>query len=148
MKTGFVPAALAHPEIGGIDVLWGEDTGKKNSSYGLAKIAAYHPEMLSVIPELFGEFKVTSQNENTIQLELGPYRAVVRKNWMGNAQNWLLTAFEKKEGDLAGKTMDTPDAPLQGREDGKLSSQGRNDKDTTAPQRVNPDGRRQSRAAR
>lgn len=138
-KDGYVPEALSHPEIGGVDVIWGKDTGSKATSYGLAKLAAYHPEMLHVLPELFSSFKLTKQNDNTAHLKLGPYTAIVRKNWLGNEQHWLLTAFEKGKGDSTGKTIDSSGSPSQEREAGKLSSQNRTENVPPIGENVNPE---------
>lgn len=97
VKTGYVPAALSHPDLGDVDVVWGNADGSKSSAYGLAKIAKYHPEMLKILPDLFDSFKIVKVNENTAQLHLGSYVAVVRRNWKGEDKNWLLTSFDKEK---------------------------------------------------
>jgi hypothetical protein len=124
-KTGYVPGALNHPEIGPVDIIWGEKLPKKSQSYGLAKIIEWHKEAIPALENNFSESKITSRNENTIQLELNGIKFAVRKGWFGNEQHWLLTAYGQEKGESASEMIDTtsPD----GGEVTQLSPQGSQD---------------------
>ncbi len=104
-KTGEVPAALNHPTVGAVDVIWGQEGKSKNYGFGLSKILKYHPEARPILENLFDAFDVKSENENTIQLELGDYSAVLRKNWKGQEKRWLLTSFGRNSA-ADGRTID------------------------------------------
>jgi hypothetical protein len=135
-KTGYVPAALNHPEIGPVDIIWGEKLPKKSQSYGLAKIVEWHQEAIPAIENNFAEATITSRNENTVQLEFNGIRFAVRKGWFGNEQHWLLTAYEDRKGESAGETIDTsgPD----GEKVTQLSSQGSQENNPSSDTEVNP----------
>ncbi|WP_310532508.1 hypothetical protein [Novosphingobium sp.] len=91
-KAGEVRGALSHPEIGAIDVKWGDAKG------GLAHIAAKHPEVMDDLPAIIDAMEVTSRSKNRIRMESPDHQAVVRLDYDGEAQQWLLTAFEVKKG--------------------------------------------------
>lgn len=94
-KTGEVPAALSHPEIGPIDVIWGKAGTNRSDGYGLAKIVRYHPEVIEDLPAILAGMEVTSRTKTRVQLETANHKAAVRLDWDGKAKSWLLTAFEK-----------------------------------------------------
>lgn len=104
-KTGEVPAALNHPTVGAVDVIWGQEGKSKATGFGLSKILKHHPEARPILENLFDAFDVKSENENTIQLELGDYSAVLRKNWKGQEKRWLLTSFGRNSA-ADGRTID------------------------------------------
>ena len=95
-KEGEAVAALHHPEIGDIDLVWGKEGTGKSDGFGLAKLAKYHPEVLDNLQEILDEMKVTQRSENRVQLESDTHQAAVRLTWDNVSKNWLLTAFEKK----------------------------------------------------
>ncbi len=92
-------AALSHPEVGDIDLVWGE-SGTKEKKYedghGLAKISIKHPEVLADLQGFL--LRLHKDNEqsgkNRIRLVDDEGTAVVRLQWNGNQKIWLLTAFE------------------------------------------------------
>lgn len=90
-RKGDVQGVLYHPDTGPIDVKWG------NAKGGLAHIAAKHPEVLDNLPELIEAMGLKSRNENRITLESLDHRAVVRLDWDGERQHWLLSAFKLGE---------------------------------------------------
>lgn len=94
-QAGEAPGALTHPEVGGIDLIWG---GRK---YGLAKIVERHPEVLNNLQEIISGMseQPEKRTENTIFLQGGNHEAVIRRNWMGNPKTWLLTAFGQRPKD-------------------------------------------------
>ncbi|HVW86456.1 MAG TPA: hypothetical protein VHB50_17340 [Bryobacteraceae bacterium] len=97
-RTGEVPGAIVHPEIGPIDVVWGKAGDPQKGfkgGYGLAHIEAKHPEIVDRLPEIIQEASVRSANGQHVILETADHKADVRLNWLGAPKKWLLTAYEK-----------------------------------------------------
>lgn len=107
MKSGEAIGALHHPDIGGIDLVWGEEGTGASDGYGLAKLVKWHPEVLDDLQGVISAMKVTARSKNRINLESDDHRAAVRLTWDDRSKHWLLTAFRKKEGGAAGTTTDT-----------------------------------------
>ena len=105
-KEGEVVGALNHPEIGDIDLVWGEEGTSNSDGYGLAKLAKYHPEVLDNLQEIINDMRVTKRSANRVQLESDTHQAAVRLTWDNKSKNWLLTAFEKKNS-VSDNTTDT-----------------------------------------
>lgn len=103
-KGGEAPGALWHPEVGPIDVKWGD------AKAGLAKIIERHPEVLTDLPALLDMMEVVKRSDNRIQLESRDHAAAVRLDWDGQAQTWLLTAFER-EGSKAQRAAKAGEVP-------------------------------------
>ncbi|CCJ48973.1 Hypothetical protein BN117_1640 [Bordetella parapertussis Bpp5] len=108
MKSGEAIGALHHPDIGDIDLVWGEEGTRRSDGYGLAKLAKWHPEVLDDLQGILSTMKVTSRTENRVNLESADHRAGVRLTWDDQAKHWLLTAFQKKGG-VAGTRTGTTD---------------------------------------
>ncbi|MBQ8051630.1 MAG: hypothetical protein IJ197_08690 [Bacteroidaceae bacterium] len=90
-KEGNAIAALRHKDVGDIDLWYGDDKA------GLKKIAEKHPEVLNDLQGIIDRMHVVRASENRVILESGTHRAVISKDWYGKkADNWLLTAYEKK----------------------------------------------------
>ncbi len=92
-KNGEVPAALHHPEIGDIDVVWG------NADMGLRHIIEKHGhelagELVQRLPELIDRMKIARQTDQRISLQGDEARVGVRLDWDGREKRWLVTAFE------------------------------------------------------
>jgi len=104
-KNGEAIAALYHADVGDIDLVWGKEGTKKSDGYGIAKIAKFHPEVLGSLQDVVSSMKVVSRSDTRVQLESGKHKAAVRLEWDGKAKQWLLTAFEKRDG--IGATSDT-----------------------------------------
>lgn len=106
-KSGEIPNALYHRDVGPIDVIWGEyDPAHPNKGAGLSKIAQKHPEVLENLPTILQRMEVTQRSENRIRLSSPNHRAVVRLDLDGEKKTWLMTAFEYDENRRAGKTTD------------------------------------------
>jgi hypothetical protein len=97
-KSGEIPGALYHPDLGPIDVKWGEagdpDRAFKGG-YGLAHIAAKHPEVMDALPEILGRMDVIEQTPERAVLASPDHRAVVALTWHDKEQQWLLSAYER-----------------------------------------------------
>lgn len=59
-QSGEVPGAFRHPEIGDIDLVWGDP-----QRYGLAKILARHPEVVDDLPEIVERLPVLWRPQDT-----------------------------------------------------------------------------------
>lgn len=97
VRDGEAVAALYHPAIGNIDLVWGKERDEPGRrAFGLAKIEQKHPGMLDILP---GEFPLLRRNEdkdagNNLVLENERYKAVVTTEWRGRRKVWLLTMYE------------------------------------------------------
>lgn len=89
--TGEVPGALEHPEVGPIDVIWGNEKG------GLRHVIEKHPEIVADLPELLSTMDVVQRSPNRIQLADAEHHATVRLDYDGEQKSWLLTAFRRDE---------------------------------------------------
>jgi hypothetical protein len=107
MKSGEAIGALHHPDIGDIDLVWGEEGTGASDGYGVAKLAKWHPEVLDNLQAILSEMKVTTRSKNRVNLESADHRAAVRLTWDSRAKHWLLTAFQKKEGGATSTTTGT-----------------------------------------
>ena len=96
LQDGEAVAALNHPEVGDIDLVWGRAPSKTDEGHGLAKISVKHPEVLNDLQGFLNRLhKDDSQSgKNRIRLVDEKGTAVVRLQWEGKSKTWLLTAFE------------------------------------------------------
>ncbi|WP_426116311.1 hypothetical protein [Massilia sp. PWRC2] len=106
-QSGEAVSALSHPDVGDIDLVWGKEGTGASDGYGLAKLVKYHPEVLDDLQGILSGMSVKSRSANRVNLESADHRAGVRLTWDGEAKNWLMTAFEKKGGDVADTRTDT-----------------------------------------
>ncbi len=100
LQTGEAIGALHHPELGEIDLVWGEQGDPENKfegGYGLAKIIAKHPEVVSNLAEIVAKLPVVKQGPNRARLASEDHTAVIRLTWDGQTKHWLLTAFENEK---------------------------------------------------
>lgn len=104
LQDGEAVAALNHPEVGDIDLVWGEEGTSNSDGLGLAKLIKWHPEVLADLQGFLSGLRKdeATSGENRIRLVGKDGRAVVRLQWSGIAKTWLLTAFE---GASKGSTM-------------------------------------------
>ncbi len=101
LQDGEAVAALSHPEVGDIDLVWGKAGTRESNGFGLAKLVKWHPEVLDDLQGIIASLRVVNRTANRVQMESETHKAAVRLEWDGAAKHWLLTAFEKKvaEGD-------------------------------------------------
>ncbi|MEN6584701.1 MAG: hypothetical protein ABFE02_01440, partial [Sulfuricella sp.] len=107
LQDGEAVAALNHPEVGDIDLVWGSAPEGKREGFGLAKITEKHPEVLADLQGFISSLSKDAKRSgaNRVRLVDGTGEAVVSLDWKGDSKVWLLTAYEK--GAEAGTTMDT-----------------------------------------
>ena len=106
-KSGQVQGAFYRDEIGDITLAWGEKGTGKSDGWGLAKIVEYHPEVIDKLDELVQNLPIVKENANRYQLENDMYKLSIRKDFEGQKENWILTAFEKDES-IARRRTDLP----------------------------------------
>lgn len=96
LQDGEAVAALSHPDVGGIDLVWGKAGTRESNGFGLAKLVQWHPEVLDDLQTVVSSLKVVERSKNRVQLESENHKASVRLEWDGQVKHWLLTAFEKR----------------------------------------------------
>lgn len=96
LKTGEAVAALHHPEVGDIDLVWGHTTDDPRATgEGLAKLVRWHPEVLADLQGFIDSLHVHQRHKTRIHLTDGKTRrAGVRLDYNGTTKTWLLTAYE------------------------------------------------------
>lgn len=113
LGSGNAIGALYHPEVGDIDLVWGEPGQTRQAGFGLAKLQRWHPEVVSDLQGILNTLTKAAEDPNTIQLDSPTHHATLRTNWKGQEKRWLLTAFEKKEPSSASRTMDVAGNPAE-----------------------------------
>lgn len=107
LGSGEAVAALHHHSIGDISLVWGD---KKT---GLAKILKKHPEVVGNLQSIIDKMDVVQESDNRIKLESPTHFAVISREYKGEPrENWLLTAYEKRDSLENGKSMDTATTSL------------------------------------
>ncbi|MCI9865519.1 PLxRFG domain-containing protein [Rhizobium skierniewicense] len=98
LKTGDAIGALSHADVGPIDLVWGQEGTNQHNGSGLAKLLAWHPEVLVDLQGFIDELRVdpASRTDRRIQLVSENGRAGVRLDYDGDAKTWLLTAYDTK----------------------------------------------------
>lgn len=128
LKSGEAVGALHHPDIGYIDLVWGEEGSGVSDGYGIAKLAKYHPEVLSDLQGIISSMSVvpSRSGENRVRLESTDHAATVRLTWDNQTKHWLLTAYEKRQ---KGRSVDatTTDTGILAGTDDTASHAGASD---------------------
>ncbi len=102
-ERGHVKNAFERPEIGGIDLVWGDESGglchaiqRRNLFYTqkIGKISGLN--MARMIPEIIekGEFSIDSKDRP--RFEYNGYRVAVKPSYFNKKLNWIVTAMEIK----------------------------------------------------
>jgi len=97
LQSGEAPQALYHPDIGDIDLVWGQHDKATGKGLGLKKILERHQEVARDLPELIRKSVPYSETENRFRLEYGDYIFVVSRNFKGKDKKWLLSAYFDKD---------------------------------------------------
>ena len=106
-KQGQVAGAFYRQELGDITLAWGEAGTGKSDGWGLTKIVKYHPEVLDNLSELVEKSPIVKESDNRYLLDTPTHFLAIRKEFDGQKENWLLTAFEKDES-IARRRTDLP----------------------------------------
>lgn len=96
LQDGEAVAALNHPDVGDIDLVWGEVGTSNSDGLGLAKLVKWHPEVLGDLQGFLNGLRkdTATSGKNRVRLVGDDGKAVVRLQWDGQAKTWLLTAYE------------------------------------------------------
>lgn len=109
LGSGEATAALHHHTIGDISLVWGDKKA------GLDKILRKHPEVVGNLQSIIDSMEVVQESDNRVKLESPTHFAVVSKEYKGEPrEQWLLTAYEKRESLENDKSMDTATSSLGG----------------------------------
>ena len=96
-KKGIAVAALKHPALGDVDIVWGKAGDSRQHGYGLAKIVEYHPEVLENIQPILSKMtNMRYKGAKGYDLKFQNYKATVREVYNGKERRWLMTMFEAK----------------------------------------------------
>jgi hypothetical protein len=99
-RKGIAVAALHHPLIGDIDLVWGQTTDDPQAKgSGLAKIARWHPEVLNDLQGFLLKMDRVQIEKSRKRINLfessGTARGAIRLEWNGQTRHWLMTAYDK-----------------------------------------------------
>ncbi len=120
-QSGDAIAALSHPDVGPIDLVWGKPGTNQHNGAGLAKLIAWHPEALDDLQGFINRLHIDEDlsTPRRIQLRDGKGQAGIRLDFDGVAKTWLLTAFE-----AGNKRAAKSDATLSELWGGELAGRG------------------------
>ncbi len=105
-KRGHIKNAFERPEIGGIDLVWGDENGgilhtiikrEKMLAKGTGHISGL--DMVKKIPEIIenGDFNINEKDRP--QFNYKNYKVVVKPTFDGKKLNWIISAMEDIEKD-------------------------------------------------
>lgn len=100
-KRGHIKNAFERPEIGGIDLVWGDENGgilhtitkrEKMLAKGTGHISGF--DMVNKIPEIIenGDFNINEKDRP--QFTYKDYKVVVKPTFDGKKLNWIISAME------------------------------------------------------
>lgn len=100
-KRGHVKNAFFREEVGGIDLVWGNEKGglchtiqKRDAllQKGKGKISGI--EMVRKIPEILQKGEFSQDNKGRFNIEYGEYRVGILPTYYDKKINWVVTAME------------------------------------------------------
>lgn len=145
-RQGEVVGAMSDPRLGensSIDFVWGEagDPQKEYSGgYGLAHIEAKHgAEMIRRMPKIIRLGKISFETNDRVYFDAPQGRVVLKRQWMDNAKNWVLTSYIPESTKKASRSAQDPE--IGGRTEESLSSSDGKPFDKTVSQKRSPDNR-------
>ncbi|AGX87657.1 hypothetical protein [Candidatus Symbiobacter mobilis] len=123
LQDGEAVAALYHPEVGDIDLVWGRAGTSRSDGSGLSKLLKWHPEVLNDLQGFISSLTIRQRDKKVVQLWDGrSRRAAVKLTYDEKQKHWLLTAFEK-DGSGSGRITSPDTDTLRGKGDtARLSS--------------------------
>lgn len=103
-KRGHVKNAFERPEIGGIDLVWGDESGglghtikRRNEQLEQRTGTTSGVDMVRKIPEIIemGNFKLGAGDRPNFQYQ--DYLVIIKPAFDGEKVNWVLTAMEPQK---------------------------------------------------
>ena len=100
-KRGFVKNAFFRPEIGGIDIVWGDEKGgiehvikRRDLMYNNGKGSITGIEIVKKIPEIIenGEFSIGKNDRPNFKYN--NFVVIIKPTYDGQKLNWVLSAME------------------------------------------------------
>ena len=114
---GVAKGALTYPGVAPIDLVWGD------MKAGYMKIVIKHPEVVGKLQSILSGTRITSQSDNRIVFESDTHKMIVsRMKGSRPTDNWLLTAYEKKEKPVSASSSDIETEP-EGKRNGTATPQ-------------------------
>ena len=101
-KRGYIKNAFERPEIGGIDLVWGDKNGglfhtiqkrDRLMAEGVGNISGL--DMARKIPEIIEKGVVDDDNYGRININYAGYRVGIMPTFFNEKINWVVTAMEK-----------------------------------------------------
>ncbi|AWW06118.1 MAG: crystallin beta/gamma motif-containing protein [Caudoviricetes sp.] len=100
-KRGHIKNAFERPEIGGIDLVWGDDNGgllhtiqKRDRLLAEGKGNISGLDMVKKIPEIIENGKVDDDKKGRINIDYDGYRVGIMPTFFKEKLNWIVTAME------------------------------------------------------
>lgn len=100
-KRGHIKNAFERPELGGIDLVWGDDKGgllhtiqKRDRLFAEGKGNISGLDMVKKIPEIIKNGKVDDDKKGRINIDYDGYRVGVMPTFFNEKINWIVTAME------------------------------------------------------
>lgn len=114
---GVAKGALTYLGLSPIDLVWGDKKA------GYMKILIKHPEVAGKLQTILNECKIIEQSANRVVLESDSHKVIVSK-MKGSmpTDNWLLTAYQKKEKSVSASSSDIETEP-EGKRNGTATPQ-------------------------
>lgn len=96
VKAGIAEGVFDHPELGPIDLPWGEPASKRRRGLGLSKILQKHPEAVRDLDKRLESAEVDRRRStrNKIVLVGNGFEAAVNLEYFGDKVTYLVTAYE------------------------------------------------------
>ena len=100
-KRGHIKNAFERPELGGIDLIWGDDNGgllhtikqrDKKLAKGEGTISGY--DMVMKIPKIIDKGNVDNDDKGRINIDYQGYRVGILPTIYNDKINWIVTAME------------------------------------------------------
>lgn len=101
-KRGHVKNAFERPEIGGIDLVWGDENGgllhtiqKRDKLYASGKGTITGLQMAKKIPVIIEKGEFGQDEKGRLNIDYENYRVGLTAAFYNNKVNWIVTAMEK-----------------------------------------------------
>ena len=103
-KHGHIKNAFERPEIGGIDLVWGDEHGgllhtinqrDKMLNKGTGTVSGI--DMAKKIPVIIDRGAFCINEKDRPEFELDGYKVVIKPTFDGKKLNWIITAMEKTQ---------------------------------------------------
>ncbi len=100
-KRGHVKNAFERPEIGGIDLVWGDKNGglfhtiqKRDKLFEQGKGIIAGIDMARKIPEIIHKGEFNQDEDGRLNIDYKGYRVGLTPQYFGQKVNWIVTAME------------------------------------------------------